>query len=106
MKLADSAPRARLRHILSEPSSPFREGCVLATIEDILSREGIPCFRDPAQNLVVGVKSKAEYVKLLRMKSPEPVRIFIAHMDHPGFHGLEWNDEAGDGELLSFKWHG
>lgn len=101
--MAVSPPsHARLTKILTQPTSPFREGHVLAAIEEILDNEKIPHFRDPANNVVVGVRSKAEYVKLVRTKSPEPIRLFIAHTDHPGFHGLEWITP----DRLSFKWHG
>lgn len=94
--------RARLDKILSQPSSPFREICVITAAEEILRAEKIPHFRDPANNIIVGVKSKVEYRKLLQTKSNEPVRIFIAHLDHPGFHGAKWTSA----EHLEFKWHG
>jgi endoglucanase len=97
-----SVAHTRLAKILSQPTAPFRERHALAACEEILKAEKVPHFRDPANNLVVGVKSKAEYLKLLKTKSPEPVRFFIAHTDHPGFHGLEWIEA----DLLSFKWHG
>lgn len=93
---------SRLAKILEKPTAPFREGHVLAAARAILDEAKVPYFMDPAKNLVVGVKSKAEYLKLLKTKSPEPVRIFIAHTDHPGFHGTEWIDA----EHLAFKWHG
>ena len=102
MLLSNKNAHSRLSQILEKPSSPFREGHVISAIETILDQEKIPYFRDPAKNIVVGVKSKAEYLKLFRTKSPEPVRIFIAHMDHPGFHGEKWISP----ELLQFKWHG
>ncbi|MBS1960913.1 MAG: hypothetical protein JST04_01765 [Bdellovibrionales bacterium] len=92
----------RLAKILEKPTAPFREGHVLATARAILDEAKVPYFMDPAKNLVVGVKSKAEYSRLTKAKSPEPVRIFIAHTDHPGFHGVEWVDA----DLLAFKWHG
>lgn len=92
----------RLAKILDQPTSPFREGHVLRACEEILRTEKIPHFRDPAGNLVVGAGSKAEYRKRATAKSTEPLRIFIAHTDHPGFHGVEW--VAPD--RLAFKWHG
>ena len=40
--------------------------------------------------------------KLLNQRSKEPVRVFIAHMDHPGFHGVRWLSAS----RLSVKWLG
>lgn len=102
MLLTNKTAHTRLSQILEKPTSPFREGLVISAVTAILDKEKIPYFRDPAMNIIVGVKSKAEYLKLLKTKSTEPVRIFIAHMDHPGFHGTEWIDA----EHLAFKWHG
>ncbi|MBC7387012.1 MAG: hypothetical protein H7301_12735 [Cryobacterium sp.] len=102
MLFQNEKSRARLSAILEQPTAPFREGRVIAAIETILKKEKISYFLDPAKNIVVGVKSKAEYLKLIRVKSTEPVRLFIAHMDHPGFHGVEWLDD----ERLTFEWHG
>lgn len=102
-KSASGTAHARLSRILEQPNAPFREGHPLVAIEEILRKEKIPFFRDPAKNLVVGAKSKAEYLKILNTKSTEPVRIFIAHLDHPGFHGVKWEIEN---ELMSFRWHG
>jgi endoglucanase len=108
MKITDPATHSRLSKILSQPSAPFREGHVQRAIQAILEKEKIPYFLDPHRNLIVGAKSKAEYLKLVRAKSVEPLRIFIAHMDHPGFHGEEWidADEGHEGETLAVKWHG
>ncbi len=102
MLLTNKTAHSRLSQILDQPTAPFREGRVIGVVESILKTEKIPYFLDPAKNIVVGVKSKAEYLKLMKTKSTEPVRIFIAHLDHPGFHGVEWIDA----EHLSFQWHG
>lgn len=55
-------------------------------VERQLARSRIPHFSDPHGNIVLGVASPAAYKALLSQRSSEPVRIFIAHMDHPGFH--------------------
>jgi len=91
-----------LRAILRRPSAPFRERHVIDEITNTLRESKIPHFLDPVGNIVVGVSSKKEYLKLVGTKSTEPVRIFIAHMDHPGFHGVKWIDE----NRFEFKWHG
>ena len=91
-----------LKTILSQPSAPFREKHVIKVILDTLAKAKVPHFQDPVGNIVVGVSSKKDYLKLIKTSSKEPVRIFVAHMDHPGFHGVSWKSPS----LLEFKWHG
>jgi endoglucanase len=91
-----------LNEILSQPTVPFRESHVIRRIARELDEKGVPYFQDPIGNVVVGAGSQGEYLKLLKKKEAEPLRIFIAHTDHPGFHGVEWTGERE----LSVKWHG
>jgi endoglucanase len=91
-----------LLSVLSQPSAPFREGHVINRICAALEKAGVPYFADPVGNLVLGVSGPKEYQKLLRAKSREPLRIFIAHMDHPGFHGTAWRSATE----LEVRWHG
>jgi endoglucanase len=91
-----------LETLLSTPTAPFREDQIQALVEDTLLEAGVPFFEDPYGNIVIGAKSKAEYLKALSKKSTEPARVFIAHMDHPGFHGLEWLSPTE----LKIEWHG
>lgn len=91
-----------LFELLAQPSAPFREHSVINVLLRHLQRRAIPCFADPVGNLVVGVASPADYRRLISVKSGEPVRLFIAHMDHPGFHGAGWISER----RLRVKWHG
>src|SRR4051812_35414404 len=86
-----------LEEILSQPTAPFRERHVIDCVSKVLERARVPFFSDPVGNLVIGAGSEREYRKRLRQSSPEPVRIFVAHMDHPGFHGLEWGTGKGNG---------
>lgn len=67
-----------------------------------LRQNAIPFFSDPAGNIVVGSPSAAAYRALLKTRGVEPVRLFIAHMDHPGFHGQRWLSPT----RLLVKWHG
>ncbi len=98
-----TAPRQQLlKDILSQPTAPFREMHVLHCVTAHLLRAGVPFFEDPAGNVVVGVDSQAAYRRLLRVKSEQPVRLFVAHMDHPGFHGVRWLDN----KRLAVKWLG
>lgn len=92
----------RLTTLLACPSAPFREQAVAAVAGAWLSRAGVPFFRDPAGNVVVGAASAAAYRRLARTRSTEPLRIFIAHMDHPGFHGRRWLSPR----RLEIEWHG
>lgn len=91
-----------LRELLAVPTAPFREQQVRAFAEAALDAWGVPHCRDPHGNLLVGVASPAAYRQLLRTRSEEPVRLFIAHMDHPGFHGVRWLDPR----RLAIAWHG
>lgn len=91
-----------LTQLLSRPTAPFREQRVTDLVRATLTRAGVPHFSDPAGNVVIGVASRHGYHRLLQQTGKEPVRLFIAHMDHPGFHGLHW---LSPGRLL-VKWHG
>jgi len=88
--------------LLAQPTAPFREIHVATFVQDFLKREKLPFFVDPIGNIVVGVKSKQEYLKSISPSSKEPTRLFIAHMDHPGFHGVNWTKNS----VLSVQWHG
>lgn len=100
--LPDARHLALLKALLAEPAAPFREGRVRARVEAILAEAGVPHFRDPVGNLVVGAASRDDYRRLLARRSREPVRVFIAHMDHPGFHGVRWLSPT----VLAVRWHG
>lgn len=76
--------------LLSQPSAPFREFSISRLVEAILARHRIPYFIDPAANLVIGVNNPDQYQRLVMAKSGQPVRLFVAHMDHPGFHVDGW----------------
>lgn len=91
-----------LFRLLAQPTAPFREQQVRAFAETALERWGVPHCRDPHGNLLVGVESAVEYRRLLRTRSDDPVRLFIAHMDHPGFHGERWLSPR----RLEIVWHG
>ncbi|MBI4925420.1 MAG: hypothetical protein HY843_05800 [Bdellovibrio sp.] len=93
---------ALLKKILTQPTAPFREMHVIKTLTQEFKNFNIPYFQDSVGNIVVGVSSQKEYVKLVQTKSQEPLRIFIAHMDHPGFHGVKWKNQ----NTLNIKWHG
>jgi endoglucanase len=68
----------------------------------MLEEGSVPYFQDPVGNIIVGAKNQRDYLKLVKTRSTEALRIFVAHMDHPGFHGTQWTKD-GD---LEFKWHG
>jgi endoglucanase len=96
-----------LLSILSQPSAPFRERHVIQTICRELDGGNVPYFIDPVGNIVIGVTSAREYRTLLARKPGaasrgEPLRVFIAHMDHPGFHGVKWKSNRE----LEVQWHG
>jgi len=96
-----------LKDILRQPAAPFREQHVARCVSAHLTRAGVAHFFDPVGNLVVGVATAAAYRRLLSRRTKgedknEPIRIFIAHMDHPGFHGVRWLAS----NRLAVKWYG
>jgi len=98
----NSRQEKTLRQILSLPTAPFRETAVRNFVQSTLERYRVPHFLDPVGNLIVGCTSQTEYRELIRQQSQDPVRLFIAHMDHPGFHGMQWLSPL----RLLIKWHG
>lgn len=94
--------RDLLLSILSEPCAPFREGRVIARLRAILDEACVPYFADTIGNLVLGARDAREYAALTREKTTEPLRVFIAHLDHPGFHGRKWISDTE----LEVEWHG
>lgn len=92
----------RLSKLLSCSTAPFREQHVIREVEAQLGSAKIPWFVDEHGNRVVGVSSAREYQNLLNQRSEEPVRVFIAHMDHPGFHGVKWLSAR----RLAVRWYG
>jgi putative aminopeptidase FrvX len=79
-----------LTQILSQPTAPYREEHVQRVIRDTFTKNAVPHFSDPVGNIVVGARDSDDYKRKLRSNSREPVRFYIAHTDHPGFHGVEW----------------
>lgn len=91
-----------LKQILSQPSAPFRENAVKDVIRQAFRARRRPFFEDEVGNLFLGVASVNVLEQRLRSTRREPLKIFTAHMDHPGFHGLRWVSDR----RLSFRWHG
>jgi putative aminopeptidase FrvX len=93
---------ALLLELLHQPTAPFREQHVVDLVASILRTHHIPFFLDPIGNVIVGCASPKAYRVMLRARTTEPVRLFMAHMDHPGFHGVRWLGP----DRLRVKWHG
>lgn len=93
---------SRLFNLLSIPTAPFREENVKRHIKRVLTDGRVPFFEDKTGNILLGARSKSDYWSLLKSKDPEPLRVFIAHLDHPGVQGLEWLSE----NELSVEWLG
>jgi endoglucanase len=100
--MAAQLRRDLLDQILSQPTSPFREGHVIRLLTGALEEAGVPHFQDATGNILVGAASRKDYEALIRSKTDEPLRVFIAHMDHPGFHGENWSPS----QTLRVKWYG
>lgn len=92
----------RLTELLALPTAPFREQHVIDHVSRYLQRHHVPFFADPHGNLVVGAATRRDYTALLREHSSQPVRVFVAHMDHPGFHGVRWLAP----DRLAVRWFG
>jgi putative aminopeptidase FrvX len=88
--------------LLHEPTAPFREIHIVRLATKILRQSRVPFFLDEAGNIVIGVASATEYKRLLAKPEREPLRLFVAHMDHPGFHGSRWLSDT----RLHVTWHG
>jgi len=91
-----------LLKLLAQPTAPFREEHIVATATRALTAGGVPWFLDPVGNVVVGCADRAAYRRLVGASSTEPLRLFIAHMDHPGFHGVRF---LGNNRLR-IRWYG
>ncbi len=87
-----------LKRLLSQPTAPFREAFVAAESKRLLDEHGIPCFLDPAGNLIAGVASARDLSSGFRIG-------LIAHMDHPGFH-VERRARGGDPRLFEATFWG
>ncbi len=92
----------RLTRILSQPSTSFREQAVAREAMRILSENKVPYCFDPHGNLVIGAPTLKDYLSRLQKHSGPPINFFVAHMDHPGFHGVKW---LKSGDLVT-EWLG
>lgn len=93
---------ALLKALLAQPTAPFREHHVIEFATRVLRDGGVPFFADPVGNIVVGCNSRREYARLVGTRTHEPLRLYVAHMDHPGFHGVRWRGP----KRLHVQWHG
>ncbi|OOZ39670.1 hypothetical protein BOW53_10675 [Solemya pervernicosa gill symbiont] len=98
----DKVEFERLKALLSQPAAPFREMVVKQHVFEQLNADRIPHFEDRHGNIIVGVENKAAYLALVQEQSSEPLRLFIAHMDHPGFHVTR----RLSAERVAVKWYG
>jgi putative aminopeptidase FrvX len=98
----DARQIARLTELLALPTAPFRERHVVSHVSACLDRAGVPYFTDPIGNVIAGAGSLREYAQILGRAQGGPLRMFIAHMDHPGYHGSRWLSAA----RLLVRWHG
>jgi endoglucanase len=91
-----------LMTLFSQPTAPFREHCVRRLIETRLLENNYPYFQDPFGNLLLGADSPERLEKILQSPS-RSVSLFVAHMDHPGFHIPKIQNLKAS---LDFVWHG
>jgi len=74
----------------------------MATVMEAMDRINIPWCQDTLGNIIVGVDSVKAYKNRVAQPRQEPLRVFIAHMDHPGFHGSRWLSTT----RLKVRWYG
>ena len=91
-----------LKAVLSQSTAPFREMHVFSLVETLLTEAKVPFFYDQVGNMSIGFENEARYKKALSKKSQVPLRLMMAHTDHPGFHGVRWLDDQN----LAVKWFG
>ena len=65
--------------LLSCPTAPYREFFVQQFVSSFCKSKKIPHVRDKWGNIWVGTHSIPE-------KTSPRALVFVAHMDHPGFH--------------------
>jgi endoglucanase len=92
----------RLRDLLARPTAPYRESAVHAWVTARLDAAGVAHCDDPDGNLIVGTGSLTDYRALLARRGDGPLAVLVAHMDHPGFHGMRWLAP----DRLAVRWHG
>ncbi len=92
----------RLRDLLACPTAPYRETAVHAWVTTRLDAAGVAHCDDPDGNLIVGAGSLNDYRARLARRGGGPLAVLIAHMDHPGFHGMRWLAP----DRLAVRWHG
>jgi endoglucanase len=97
-----AAERQRLRDLLACPTAPYREAAVKGWATARLAAAGVPSCEDRHGNLIVGCATLADYRALLRRRAAGPLALLVAHMDHPGFHGVRWLAP----DRLAVRWHG
>ncbi len=91
-----------LKQILSCRTAPFREMYVDRLVCELFDQGRVPYCHDDIGNIIVGADSVKNYRNILSKRADEPLRVFIAHMDHPGFHGTKWLDQR----RLQVRWLG
>src|SRR5205814_3275123 len=87
---------------LRQPSAPSREARIIEFVSATLKKNDVPFFLVPIGIIVIGAASKSDYARLVKQRSREPLRLYVAHMDHPGFHGVRWLKN----NRLRAQWHG
>ncbi len=91
-----------LEELLSQPTAPFREGAPRGLLIQTFQAAGVPHFLDPHGNLLIGASSAIEWKRQFSKASQPRLPIFMAHLDHPGFHVIAQKGPR----LLEIQWHG
>ena len=100
--IPDPAHDPLLDDLFAQPAAPYREAHPRAAVLRLCAAARVPWFADPDGNLVLGAASLADLRRKVAARTPEPLRVFVAHLDHPGFHGVRWESD----DRLRIRWHG
>lgn len=83
--------RVEVLHLLSKyPSTSYHEQKISAVIESFLTERGLKPERDTYGNLLAHYQQNTQTA---------PV-VLLAHMDHPGFHIIDWAGTEGTAQAL------
>ena len=90
--------KALIESLFEYPTAPFREAYISQSVKTLLIQNRIPFYKDSFGNIVAGTKDALSFKKHKGL-------VFLAHMDHPGFH-VKSSTFKGQKTILKVEWLG